>query len=448
MRLSLRLALIVGTTIALVVMALFFAFLGIQKPLRSFGVVLPRPSRVLAMAELLEKTPQENWSLTTAALSSAYVSVGVINAPPVTKGEVPMPGVTRVLHIYQLALAGRPVALMAEIDPEINAPNLEIDTETVRSTSPVRLLVTLRNGKILMLEARRPLSERFNGVRLGFLALAITIFISVISLWIIRNQLRPLERLAKAVEKFGSRLEASQLPEEGTSELRQLTAAFNRLQSNIGDLLAGRTRIISAVGHDIGTYLTRLRLRAEYIGDASQREKAIRDIDDMNALMRETLALAKLDHDEAIPVDLVTLLKKQADAFADQRCVVRYVGSVEPIWVRATGLERALANLISNALKYGSEATLAAERREANAHITVEDRGPGIPLDERNAVLEPFYRLDTARNLNDRGFGLGLTIVSEVVKNAGGTLAFEDREEGGLRVRIVLPLAQTGIVNP
>jgi signal transduction histidine kinase len=336
---------------------------------------------------------------------------------------------------------------MAEVDQEANTPNLEIDTETVRSTSPVRLLVTLRNGKIMMLEARRPLSERFNGVRLGFLALAITVFISVVSLWIIRNQLRPLERLAKAVEKFGSRLETSQLPEEGSSELRQLIGAFNRLQSNMGDLIAGRTRIISAVGHDIGTYLTRLRLRVEYIGETSQREKAIRDIEDMNSLMRETLSLAQLNHIEAVPIDVVALLKKQVSIFSEHEGPVRYEGTEEPYWVVATGLERALSNLIYNALRYGKEALLRVEQRASDIHITVEDRGPGIPLEEREAVLEPFYRLDIARNLNERGFGLGLAIVSEVVKTADGMLFLEDREGGGLRVRMVFPLAQTDTTN-
>lgn len=445
MRLSLRLALILGVALALVLCASFLSFIYLQRSARVFGVVLPRPARVAAMAELIEKTPPANWTIATAALSSSVTDIRVLDALPQTSGGRPMPGVAGALRAYVSAMEGRPVSLMAELEQESQSPDIQVGAEQLRATRPVRILVSLHNGKILMIEARGPLSQRFTGLRLGFLALLITVIIGVASAWVIGRQLKPLEHLATAVEKFGTKLETSRLPEEGSVELRQVIAAFNRLQSNIGDLVKGRTRLITAVGHDLGTYLTRLRLRAEYISDAEQRDKAIRDIDDMHRLMSETLALAKLEHDSrgSEPVDIVPLLQKQVLSFAELGAA-HYDGATTPLAVRinAAAFERALGNLISNALKYGHETRVSAEARAGEVHITVEDRGPGIPVQERAAVLEPFYRLDAARNLNQRGFGLGLAIAAEVVKSAGGTLTFEDRDGGGLRVRMVFPSAQ------
>ncbi|GAA0533737.1 signal transduction histidine kinase [Rhizomicrobium palustre] len=441
MRLSLRLALILGVTLTLLLSVLLLAFIVAQRPARAFGVVLPRPAQVAAMAELIETTPQQHWDLAITAISTPYTKLQVLEQPPQSAGGRPMPGIVLALRRYQRAVGDRPVSVMAELEQDSAAPDIELRDDQVRATRPVRILLGLHNGKLLMIEARRPLSERFTGLKLGFLALGVTIVIGLIALWVIRRQLKPLERLGAAVEKFGTRLEVSLLPEKGSLELRQLIAAFNRLQANIGELVKGRTRIITAVGHDLGTYLTRLRLRVEYIGDNSQREKAISDIEDMQALMQETIALAKLEHDGQADgaIDLAALLPKIAERFGEG---ASYDVPADHLWVRAAGIERAIGNLVSNALKYGHEAHLAAAANGDEIHIVVEDRGPGIPLGERAAVLEPFYRLDSARNLNERGFGLGLAIVAEVVKAASGKLLFEDREGGGLRVRMIFPNAQ------
>lgn len=444
MRLSLRLALIVCVALALVMSALFLAFSLVSRPSRAFGVALPVPKQVAAIAELFEKTPPPEWPLIMKALSTPYTKVEVLDARPESRGGLPMPGVAAALRVYQNALDGRAVAIMAELEHENQSGEVEIIRDQFRASRPVRILVALSNGKVMMVEAQRRLMERFTGVRLGMLALIITLVIGAFALWALRAQLRPLDRLVGAVEKFGNRLEVSRLEEEGTVELRHLITAFNRLQANIGDLVKGRTRLITAVGHDLGTYLTRLRLRVEFIADDVQRDKAIRDIEDMHAMMRETLALARLDHEGSStePVEVAAALKRQVEIFGETGAAVRYEGCEGPILVQAAGLERAAGNLIANALKYGQEARVSVSLCGEGVEVVVEDRGPGIPPSEREAVLEPFYRLDSARNLNERGFGLGLAIVAEVVKSAGGTLSFEDREGGGLRVRMRLPIAQ------
>jgi signal transduction histidine kinase len=440
MRLSLRLGLIIIVALTLVFGLLVLAFLAQQRPGRVYGVTLPLPRQVAAMTEMIEGLPMERWPLATAALSTPATRVEILDEPPAGRGGRAMQGLMVGQRAYAAAVKGRPVTMMAKLDTPEQSPDIELGTDAARATRPVRILVGLHNGKTLMIEARGPAAARFTGLRLGVLALMLTLLIGAVTLWFMRRQLKPLERLGVAVEKFGTRLEPSALAEEGSLELRQLIAAFNRLQANIGDLVRGRTRIITAVGHDIGTYLTRLRLRAEYIGDEDQRARAIRDIEDMQSLMRETLALAKLeaDGDGAAPVDIVPLLQKCADGFGAAADVPD-----GPVMVRVgpASFERAIGNLVANAIKYGSEACVMLTAGAAQAEILVQDRGPGIPACERAQVLEPFYRGDEARNLNQRGFGLGLAIVNEVVKTARGTLALEDRDGGGLTVRVTLPLA-------
>lgn len=444
MRLSLRLGLIVATALALVFSALMLTFIILQRPGRVYGVVLPLPRQAAAMADLIESLPSSQWPTATAAMSTPATNVAVVDAPPATRGGLAMPGMTVASRAYLAAMDGRPVSIMAGLRRIDQSPDVRVGSEAMRATSPVRVVIGLRNGKLLLIEAMGPASQRFTGVRLGVLALAVTLLIGFATLWFMNRQMKPLEQLAKAVEQFGTRLEASTLKEEGTIELRQLIAAFNRLQANIGDLVRGRTRLITAVGHDLGTYLTRLRLRAEYIADADQRERAIRDIDDMHGLMQETLALAKLQHDGdgSTAFDIVPLLKNTIAGFAEAGGLREVLPST-PVMVRIgpAAFARAAGNLISNALKYGGEADVRLSVSGAMAELVVEDRGPGIPPEERAAVLEPFYRRDNARNLNERGFGLGLAIVSEVVKGANGTLTLEDRDGGGLSVKIVLPLA-------
>lgn len=443
MRLSLRLGLIVGLTLTLVVSVLVVAFILVQRPARLYAVSLPLPRQVAAMAELIEQLPPDRWPVATDAMRTTTMDVAVLDASPVGKGGRAMPGLGFAQRAYALALDGRAVAMMAELERPTEGPDITMNEDGPKASRPLRILVSLRNGKILMIESRRPPVARFTGIRLGVMALMVSLLIGMAALWSIRAQLKPLERLSHAVDKFGTRLEASTLAEEGSIELRHLIAAFNRLQANIGDLVRARTRMITAVGHDIGTYLTRLRLRADFISDEDQRERAIRDIDDMHRLMRETLALARLEHDgeDRVAVDIVPVLWRLIEATAEAGAPIGAELAPGPVMVRigVAALERAVGNLVENALKYGQEAHVALRTAKDTAEILVEDRGPGIPAEARQAVLEPFYRLDAARNLNQSGFGLGLAIVSGVVKAADGTLSLEDREGGGLSVHIRLP---------
>jgi len=442
--LAFRISLVLGGT--LVLMIALAAALGLANWRgATLGVTMPAPARIGAIADLIEHSPAERVPSILQALNAPELSVSVMPKPPTDVGTASMPGMTLALRSYGNALDHRPVEVRLDLEADPRMPLNAWTRNRLLVPHPIRVVVGLHDGRSLVLQAHSAFTEQVTGLRLSMLALLWSIGIAIVSLILLRNQIRPIERLASAVQRFGTNVEISSLPEKGAREVRQLTAAFNRLQSQITALIAGRTRMMAAISHDLGTYLTRLRLRAEYISDEEQRRRAVQDIEDMHALMTDTLAVAKLDHDgeNLETIDLVALARQICRRFEISGGKVTFHGEPGelPAKVRPSIIGRVFENLIANGLKYGHEVEVKLSRAGAVADITVDDRGPGIPAGEREAVLEPFYRGDTSRNLDERGFGLGLAIVADIVKRHAGTLKLEDRPGGGLRVRVQLPLS-------
>jgi signal transduction histidine kinase len=441
--LMLRICLIVAAALVLFLLVSFTAYYA-QRIDNPRGLYLPVPAQIAAIVETVETTPPERLPLLLHALSSNMMQVSVVDMPPSSAETRSMPMFTRMVRRYLRELGGRPVRAMVDLSGD---GDVAIDESNGRmlTTHPIRLVIGLKTGRTLVVELRNEYLVRMTGFRLALAVLLATLAIGAISLWAVRRQIRPIEKLAEAVDSFGTRLDVPPLKEEGASEVRRLIVATNRMQTRIRDLVGSRTRMMAAIGHDLGTYLTRLRLRAEFIGDETQRERAVRDIEEMHALMNDTLTLAKLENDSepSSAVDLVALARRCVEGFAVSGAPVRLLASDAPVVIRAreTAIKRALTNLISNALKYGQEADVTISQAGLSARLVVEDRGPGIPAHEREAVLEPFYRQDAARNLDAGGFGLGLAIVADIVHRHNGTITLGDRPGGGLSVSVELPLA-------
>jgi signal transduction histidine kinase len=187
-----------------------------------------------------------------------------------------------------------------------------------------------------------------------------------------------------------------------------------------------------------------LRLRVEYLPNPVQRERAIRDIEEMQALMTDTLTLARLEHGTVPtgPFDLGKVVARQVSGFLEAGSRVDFQPAAElMVNGSAPALARAVSNLISNAVKHAGGAEVSLKADGTDVELWIEDRGPGIPANLRELALEPFFRGDEARNLDAPGFGLGLAIVADIVRRHGGKLALEDRPGGGLRARIVLSKA-------
>jgi signal transduction histidine kinase len=267
---------------------------------------------------------------------------------------------------------------------------------------------------------------------------------ALLSFWAVGRLASPLSRFAAAVDRFGMHGHEAPLKEEGPLEIRQAAGAFNRMQERILRLIEDRTRMLMAISHDLGTPLTRLRLRAEELAEDVHKRRMLEDIALMNASIASAISYVREGGvTEAVETaDLPSLVETICDRFEDEGHPIAYEGP-RHLAVRCLpfALERALVNLVDNAVKFGSSVTVRLEATGAgDVSIEVEDDGPGIPDTEKLRVLEPFYRTDAARR-NVSGFGLGLAIALAVARHHTGTLTLHDRAPHGLRARLRIPLA-------
>lgn len=268
---------------------------------------------------------------------------------------------------------------------------------------------------------------------------------ALLGIWAVRGLVGPLRALAAAARDFDIEGDIEPLPLRGPEEVRIAAISFEAMRRRIRALVEDRTRMLAAMGHDLRTPLTRMRLRSEFVADDALRTEFQRDLAGMNTMIEGALTyLSEGRHREATGlVDLSSTLQTIADGWTDLGRDVDYVGPDHLVArVRPAALDRALANLVDNALKFGGRCTLRLKRAGDDVVIEVEDDGPGIAEADRDAMLRPFVRGDAARNMDDsRGFGLGLSIVEAVVEAHGGRLELASAEPHGLVVRILLPRA-------
>ena len=278
---------------------------------------------------------------------------------------------------------------------------------------------------------------------------AMTFAAALLILWAVRRLTRPVRALAEAADRLGRDVNAPPLPEQGPSEVATAAHAFNTMAERIRRFVGDRTQMLAAIGHDLRTPITRLRLRAEFMEDDEQRRKMLSDLDEMEAMVAATLAFARDDSaaEPTVPVDIAalcrTVLDEAADAHPDLAERIAYHGPerlVAP--VRPVALKRAIANLVGNALAYGSAARLILSPPEASSRLlrlAIEDDGPGIPLGDLESVFQPFRRLETSRNRETGGTGLGLPIARNIFRAHGGDVVLRNRGGGGLVALATLP---------
>ncbi|MGD9545596.1 MAG: ATP-binding protein [Methylocystis sp.] len=277
-------------------------------------------------------------------------------------------------------------------------------------------------------------------ITVGFVAISLFIF----SLWAAQSLTRPLTNFANAAESFGLDSVPAQLAETGPEEVRKATRAFNRMQRRIAEMASQRTRMLASVSHDLRTPITRMRLRAEYIESGETKTKLLRDLDQMEAMVRGCLDYLRGGvQQDVVALDLASLLQTIVDQFADAGADARYDG-VDHVNVLGSpdDLERAFSNLIDNAVKYGESPEVRLLESDDVAVVEIVDRGPGIPEDRRESMLEPFERGDAGASSGaSDGFGLGLAIARTIAEAHRGRLTLEERAGGGLIARVSLPKA-------
>lgn len=255
---------------------------------------------------------------------------------------------------------------------------------------------------------------------------------------------RPLAQLAQAAEAMTPTADGPRMSEEGPVEVAKAAIAFNAMQDRVARHLKERLHILASISHDLQTPITRMRLRAESLEEGEDRQKILGDLHEMEQLVREGVAYARSAHGGAeVPVrmDVKAFLESLVFDYQDIGKAVTLETCVGgTAMVRQQALRRVLGNLIDNAIKYGGAAEVSAWRDEAGALcMAVCDRGPGIPEDRLDQVLQPFYRLEDSRNRGTGGAGLGLAIATQLTRAIGGHLRLSNRPDGGLAAIVSLP---------
>src|SRR5215472_6186762 len=276
-----------------------------------------------------------------------------------------------------------------------------------------------------------------------FINLTLLVLLLVIVLYVTaRSITRPLSELARAADSVGRDVRpVPQLAERGARELRNAAHAFNTMQDRLHRYLDSRTRVLAAMSHDLKTPLTRLRLQVETLDNPPMQARIGRELDEMESMVREALALFRgLDDGEPpTAIDIDELAAQIRDEFADMGETVTISGhALRPFTGKPQALKRCLTNLIANAIKFGTRADILIEDG-ADLLIRVRDRGPGIPEDELERVFEPFYRLESSRNRDSGGTGLGLSIARDIAQAHGGSLQLANLPGGGLEATLRLP---------
>jgi len=275
------------------------------------------------------------------------------------------------------------------------------------------------------------------------------ILVTSIAVIFLRNQLRPITRLARAAEAFGKGRPIGHLKPSGAAEVRQATAAFVEMQERITRQISQRTDMLAGVSHDLRAPLTRMRLELALLGSNLANPKLEADVKaleadvlEMERMIDEYLAFSRGQEGEApLEIDLAQLLEDVVAGVARQGAGVE-LQTERPLAVtlRPGAMKRCLTNLIDNAVRYGSAVKVAAARRGGAIEVAVEDDGPGIPEAERERVFRPFVRLDAARSPNRGGAGLGLTIARDIARGHGGDLTLSEATSGGVRAVLRLPV--------
>ena len=266
-----------------------------------------------------------------------------------------------------------------------------------------------------------------------------SILLIIIALIFLKNQTKPLVKLAKAAERFGKGNYVNDFRASGSLEIRKASFEFDRMAKRINRHLNQRAEMLSGIRHDLRTPLTRLKLQLAMLEQKDLSEKMSKDIDEMEKMLNTYLQFAKTQaHEDTSRIDLTALFDSIKNQFNNSKLIVFNKNKIE-LKGRPSALKRLFENIIQNGLTYGNKVFVDIQKGNNRALITIEDDGPGIPEDQYKNVFKPFFRLDKSRSLNKAGVGLGLAIVEDIINSHGGNIQLSKSEHNGLQVKISLP---------
>ncbi len=402
---------------------------------------LPSPPALAQMVTAMEQAGPAGADSLASSYDGSLFTVRIERAAPRDYREVP-PALAGLARAYRHAVADH--NMVVDGGPGFAGVLMGDRARPWRFLVPIRLTIWLRDGRVLLLTGRPASGLRAYLARrslLGFVGGALLLIL----LWLaLRQTTRPLRRLTQAVHMLGQDLHAADVRAEGSRETRELALAFNGMKQRIAGLVEERTFILAGIAHDMRTYLTRLRLRMEFIVDPDQHRRAEQDLDQMSALLDDNLLFAGIDRGPPEPmqrIELAALTRDLVDARIDADRIG--VAPALPAMVEAdpAGLERIFGNLVDNGLRHATHLDIAILREGDRVLWRFEDDGPGVPPEELSRLGQAYHRLEPSRNRMTGGAGLGLAIVRALAETMKGELTFDLPAGGGLRITVAFPAA-------
>ena len=394
--------------------------------------------RVIAAMRVVGAVPPDGWAAAAAGLDPAGgVQASVEATLPYNNPDAAPP---------ELQRAVRPFLLYGQVPQPLRPRETQ-----VRAAGEQHIVLNLRlqDDRWLVLRTGFPPARPWASASFLWAWAGMTLAAAGLTLWAVRRLTAPVRLLGAAAERLGRDVNAPALDEDGPEEVATAARAFNTMAGRIRRFVADRTFLLTAIGHDLRTPITRLTLRAEWMEDDEQRRKMLADLQELEAMVAATLAFGRdvAGSEPAVPMDLAVLLRTVLDETADARPAAHlaYAGPEHlAIQARPVALKRAIANLVGNAVAYGGNArivlcTPAEGAGDGQVVVQVEDTGPGIPPEELDRVFEPFHRLDRSRNRETGGTGLGLPITRNILRAHGGDVTLANRTGGGVRATVTLP---------
>lgn len=399
---------------------------------RHWQLVTQRMSQAVAremstLVEVLEAYPQDADNKTFNRIASDSLGMRVDVLP---LGLLPIPSAKPFFNLLDRTLA-------REISAAVRKP-FWIDTVGDSALIEVRFLL---EDKILRVITRRSQAYATNSHIFLVWMVGTSLVLILISILFLRNQIRPIQRLAKAAARFGRGQSISNISHAGAREVRQASQALVEMSERIERQIDQRAIMLAGVSHDLRTILTRFRLQLAMIDASEDRDALVNDVDDMEQMLQDYMSFASGTAQEA---DQTVNLHNMLSSFCEHAdlqgvpCRFTLEGS-QSIEVRPNAFKRCVGNLVSNACRYGQNVKITARHRSVDLLISVEDDGPGIPKSAREDVFKPFFRLDEARNQDQSGTGLGLAIARDIALVHGGDIVLGDSDMGGLKADLWIP---------
>ena len=313
--------------------------------------------------------------------------------------------------------------------------------DTVGRSSLVEIRIKLDDA-VMRVFAQRSAAYASNSEIFLFWMIGTSVVLLTVAVLFLRNQIRPILRLADAAESFGKGREAPDFRPRGAREIRQAAQSFIEMKGRIERSIEQRTAMLAGVSHDLRTILTRFKLELALIGDGPEVEAMRKDVDEMNGMLEGYLAFARGNSGEqAAPTHIAALLEELRSEAERQghKATVTFTGQPVVI-VKPAAFKRCIGNLVSNAARHADSIVINGHRDHRWLTVTIDDDGPGIPLNMREEVFKPFLRLDAARNVDEGGSGLGLAIARDIARSHGGDIFLGDSPMGGLRATVRVPV--------